>query len=569
MNNKYTVGDLFAGAGGLSKAFQEAGAEVVWANEFDRDACSLYRENFSEVCLDEADIRKVESKNIPSLDILISGFPCQPFSLAKKRKGINDEIGNLFFEVLRILNQKKPRAFFLENVKALKSHNNGRILENVTEELSRMGYYIKFTVLNSIDYGNIPHSKEQIYIVGFREKKEYENFHFPKKIRLDVEVSDFFHTKERKEDKYYCRNTKYYSKFKELITKQDMVYQLKTISRTNKTVLEEYNFCPALSTYNIPLINDGFDIRKLTPIECFNFKGFFDIKIPKFISETNLYKCAFGCSSVTVVKRIAKNILEVIDNRRHLNDDNEMLSDTDVAFKCHKNKLYEFEGNNKLPISIISSNFNIGKKIELNNFKQQIAIEKYMSKVEENVSVIEDEEVNVDTLIRKLSEIKPGREQAITFHEYMSKVVNFIFEGYLIRQRIEAVINEGRKRIDIMFDNLSEKGFFYELRSLHNVFCPKIIIECKNYSSTPSNPEIDQLIGRFNNRIGKFGILICRNIGDKEILNNKCKDALYGGQGHIIVLSDEDIKKLVIFRQDSNIEGINNYLRDKLDELIL
>ena len=109
MENKYTVADMFAGVGGLSKAFQKAGAEIVWANEFDRKACKIYIENFSAVCLVECDIKEVEAESIPSVDILVGGFSGQSFSFSRQRSLFDDERGNLFFEILRILKVKKPR----------------------------------------------------------------------------------------------------------------------------------------------------------------------------------------------------------------------------------------------------------------------------------------------------------------------------------------------------------------------------------------------------------------------------------------------------------------------------
>ncbi|MFL0194818.1 DNA (cytosine-5-)-methyltransferase [Clostridium sp. WILCCON 0269] len=577
MNNKYTVGDLFAGAGGLSKAFEQAGAEIVWANEIDKNACKLYRENFSDVCLVEGDIREIEAESIPDIDILVGGFPCQGLSGAGRRFDNRREI--LFFEILRILNKKKPKAFLLENVKDLVSHTNDRIFKIITEELKNIGYYIKYEILSTKEHGNIPHNKERVYIVGFRDIKEFEIFKFPKKIQLDLKINDIIDTVDKKEeDYYYNENSSYYKIFNKEVKVKGRIYQLKLISRKqpnyDNKIVRNYDICPALTSYiskpqYVPVIKDNYGIRMLTPSECFMMQGFCDFKFSKGFNENRLYKYAAGCSSVKVVKRIAENIIKVLDNKEYLCDDNEVHSDNTGVFHYHKNKLYEFEENSDLPIIEASSNFSVNKKNELKSIQQQVIIEKHINREEENSSKIEDEELNAIKLIKELDEIKPGKEDAIVFHKYITKALNFIFEGYVLRQRIEAEINEGRKRIDIMFDNLAEKGFFCELGSLHKVFCPKIIIECKNYSSTPLNPEIDQLIGRFNNYIGKFGILVCRNIEDKKSLNNRCKDALKGGQGYIIVLSDDDIKELIIFRQRCDVEEINNYLRDKFDELIL
>lgn len=130
-------------------------------------------------------------------------------------------------------------------------------------------------------------------------------------------------------------------------------------------------------------------------------------------------------------------------------------------------------------------------------------------------------------------------------------------------------MNQGRKRIDIVFDNFDNKGFFAHIRDRHNIFCPKIFIECKNYSTDPTNQEVDQLIGRLGNISGKFGILICRQVENEELLMQRCKAARDKGQGHIIYLVDKDIKNLLLMKEALDNEGIINYLLNKWDRLIL
>ncbi|MGH4125500.1 MAG: hypothetical protein ACREV6_21510 [Clostridium sp.] len=254
--------------------------------------------------------------------------------------------------------------------------------------------------------------------------------------------------------------------------------------------------------------------------------------------------------------------MKVLDNKKDLNDMHN--SANNINNLSDNNILYEFKVNSE------SENIENLENLIINRYKGFSSLfDPLEDKEDKFITKQECEEENADNLIKELSEIKPGKEHAIIYHKYIPKAVNFIFKDFLLRQRVEAEINEGRKRIDIMFDNLKEKGFFHELKSCHNIFCPKIIIECKNYSSTLSNPEIDQLIGRFSNHIGKFGILICRNIEDRKKLIIRCKDALNSGQGYIIVLCDDDIKELLNYRQKSEFEGVNNFFRDRLDELIL
>lgn len=568
MNNKYTVGDLFAGAGGLSKAFEQAGAKVIWANDVDKNACQLYKENFNDVCLVEGDIKDIDVEEIPKIDILLGGLPYQYFSVK------DNQSQNLFFEIIRILKIKKPRAFLLESTKGLISHDNGKTFKSIMELLQNQGYFVKSEALNSIEHGNIPHSRELVYIVGFRREEEDKLFEFPKKIELKLKVNDFLDTNEEKAEKYYCKNLKYYqryySKFREFITRKDMVYQLNTVFKNNERVqvLKEYNYCCTLSRYSSPLINDGFDVRKLTPNEWFKFRGFSKIKISSSVSETELYNLATICSSITVAERIARNIIEAMDLKEFLRD-NEINLNTVCEFKYHRSTLYEFVENCKLSRRINLSKFNIDKENKLTDYQQKMTIGNQLIKEGESSSKIGDKEFETNRLIEELSRIKHGKDHAYIFHKYIAKALGVIFEKDLSRVRCEMKMDEGRKRPDIIFDNSATNGFFYELNKKYDIKCRQIVIECKNYSSTPSNKEVDQLLGRFNSYIGNFGILICRKIKNKTSLISRCKDAMNKGQGHVIVLCDKDILNLLKLKKINDEIGINNYMRGSFDELII
>lgn len=180
-----------------------------------------------------------------------------------------------------------------------------------------------------------------------------------------------------------------------------------------------------------------------------------------------------------------------------------------------------------------------------------------------------EEEINYPELIQELKDIKPGNKDAGKYQKYIYDVINLIFDRYLFRPYFEAEINEGRKRIDILYDNIGGDGFFYELKNNYNILCPKIIIECKNYSSNLKNPEIDQLIGRFGKYIGYFGIMVCRKIEDEHKLLERCKDTLHKEQGFIICLSDENIVDLLKLRQKRDYKAITEYLTNIFNRLIL
>lgn len=170
--------------------------------------------------------------------------------------------------------------------------------------------------------------------------------------------------------------------------------------------------------------------------------------------------------------------------------------------------------------------------------------------------------------MKELDVIASGAQEANKYHSYILGVLTSIFHPDLINPKKERPINDGRKRIDITFDNISKDGFFYFIHSKHKIHCPIIIIECKNYSQDLKNPEYDQLTGRFSIRRGHFGILVCRKIEDKEKMIKSCKDVLNDGRGCIIVLDDIDIKNMLRHMSNNFYEGVDKILFDKLNQLL-
>ena len=166
--------DLFCGIGGFRFALEAVArrfavsAECVFSSDIDVDCNRAYEENFGE--LPHGDITKIDAKKIPDHDILLAGFPCQPFSIIGQMKGFEDTRGTLFFDIARILDEKKPKAFVLENVKLLAGHDGGRTLKRILKTLTDLGYYTEYRVLNALNFG-LPQKRERIWIVGFREAK--------------------------------------------------------------------------------------------------------------------------------------------------------------------------------------------------------------------------------------------------------------------------------------------------------------------------------------------------------------------------------------------------------------
>lgn len=193
LNDKIRFIDLFSGLGGirigLEEAFREMNikTECVFSSEIKKHAVKVYNENFKDSNMN-GDISKIEAENIPDFDILLAGFPCQPFSSAGKRLGFNDTRGTLFFEIERILESKKPYAFILENVEGLINHNNGETLKIIINSLVKLGYSVNYKLIDSMYFG-LAQSRKRVYIVGTKEEKiNLENF--DKKLRSFKEIQE-------------------------------------------------------------------------------------------------------------------------------------------------------------------------------------------------------------------------------------------------------------------------------------------------------------------------------------------------------------------------------------------
>ena len=200
--------DLFAGLGGFHIALESLGAKCVYANEWDLHAQEVYKANFN--MQPEGDITKVDEKAIPDHDILCAGFPCQAFSISGKRLGFQDSRGTLFFDVARIVKEKRPKVVFMENVKNFASHDGGKTMAVVKATMEELGYTFDYKVLNAVDYG-VPQKRERVYMVCFRNDIDSSEFSFPKPFKLMKHVEDFLlddeemvkHLYVQREDTYY------------------------------------------------------------------------------------------------------------------------------------------------------------------------------------------------------------------------------------------------------------------------------------------------------------------------------------------------------------------------------
>lgn len=353
MNNyKYTVSSLFAGIGGIDLGFEQAGANVIWANEIDKKACITYKENFNHTLVED-DIRNLDGNYMPDTDIITAGWPCVAFSVAGNRHGMKykchdceeehgvtyeeyingatcpecggstdaiDPRGTLFFDVIRFIRTKKPKAIFLENVKNLRGHDKGNTFMVIEEMLEESGYYFESRILNTMEYGDIPQNRERIFIVGFKDEKALENFEWPDAITPTKTINNILdHNEKQNDNYYYTEESQYYPMLQETMTNKDTVYQIRRVYvRENQS-----NVCPTLTAnmgtggHNVPLIIDDWGFRKLTPKETLRFQGFpvdDDFVIPEGMANSHLYKQAGNAVSVPVIKRLATSLLSALDS---------------------------------------------------------------------------------------------------------------------------------------------------------------------------------------------------------------------------------------------------------------
>ena len=317
---KLKIASFFAGVGGIDVGFEKTGAfETVYANEIDPYPVKTFEKNF-DLKVDNRDIHDVQPDEIPDVDVIVGGFPCQAFSIAGYRQGFNDAKGRgtLFFEMIRIIHEKKPRIVFLENVKNLVSHDNGNTFRIILKALRNEGYKYRYQVLNAMEYGNMPQNRERIYIVAFRNDDDFAKFSFPDPIPLTRSLEDVIDFHSKVDDRYYYTKDKYkgdiYDKLVEAMNDNRAIYQWRRqYVRKNKS-----GVVPTLTAnmggggHNVPLILSDTGIRKLTPHECFNVQGFPANFVLPDLAESRLYKQAGNSVCVDVIYRIAENIASAI-----------------------------------------------------------------------------------------------------------------------------------------------------------------------------------------------------------------------------------------------------------------
>ncbi len=335
-NSTFTFIDLFAGIGGMRIAFESAGGHCVYSNEWNKYSQQTYFANFGEQ--PDGDITSVEADAIPAHDILVAGFPCQPFSIAgiSKKKSLGRETGfadktqgTLFFDICRILDAKRPKAFMLENVKNLKSHDRGRTFKIITESLEELDYEVFHAVLDGQNY--VPQHRERILIIGFDRKRYGRNINFsfditpvdPKPVMKDILQVDVDH-KYTLSDKLWTYLQNYAAKHR--AAGNGFGYGIAEPDGIARTLSARYY----KDGSEILIAQEGENPRRLTPRECARLQGFPDtFKIP--VSDTQAYR-QFGNSVVVpLMSNVASLVVAKLNELDQEKKENEQLSPEELT----------------------------------------------------------------------------------------------------------------------------------------------------------------------------------------------------------------------------------------------
>lgn len=315
--NGLTVSSLFSGIGGLDLGFIYAGFNIIWANDFEKNAVASYKENIDDNIV-EGDITEIYHE-VPQADVLIGGFPCQPFSMMGKKKGFDDERGTLFFTIQRIieLHNRKPRILVLENVKNLLSHDNGKTFRKMKGILEGLGYIVHAKVLNTSDYG-LPQNRRRVFVVCFLADEfglVARNYQYPNPIRLNQTVYDLLD--ENVDRKYFLSykilptilsngSGNYYSKSEiGLDVARPLTATMHKMHRANQD--NYYEDFRNRNRFQDDEQRPISAIRRLTPNECRKLQGFPNDWIYN-VSDTQLYKEFGNAVSVDVSYAVAQSI---------------------------------------------------------------------------------------------------------------------------------------------------------------------------------------------------------------------------------------------------------------------
>lgn len=306
----HTFIDLFAGIGGIRIPFDELGYKCVFSSEWDAKACQTYFANFGTYPF--GDITKIDERQIPRHDVLLAGFPCQAFSIMGKMKGFADTRGTMFFEIERILKYHRTPYILLENVKQLVGHDGGRTFKVILERLSELGYYVKWKVMNALDFG-LPQKRERVIIVGFQDKADYDAFSF-KVPHTPYSLASVLEPDDKVDHSYYASDHILAKRMEKTIGKKLFYPSIWHENKAGNISVLDYS-C-ALRTgasYNYLLVNG---VRRPTSRELLRLQGFPE-KFKIVVSNQDIRRQTGNSVAVPMIRMVACKINEIIERKEY------------------------------------------------------------------------------------------------------------------------------------------------------------------------------------------------------------------------------------------------------------
>lgn len=317
----FTFIDLFAGIGGFRYAMGSFGAECVFSSEWDKHAAAAYEENHGEKPF--GDITKIAAKDIPKMDAICGGFPCQAFSISGNQKGFDDVRGTLFFDIIRIAEFHRPKILFLENVRNLETHDGGKTISTIHDHITRLGYKFHCQVLSASNYG-IPHARERIFIIGIRNDIDPGLFHFPPPPNADVALEDVL-LPESETLKYRIDMSKFKHKYFGIPTSRALIPI--RIGQIKKGRQGERIYHPKGHAITLSSGGGGIGaktgmymtrenvVRRLAPRECARLMGLPETF--KLVSDNQTYRQMGNGVVIDVLQHIILSLLEQVDLWQH------------------------------------------------------------------------------------------------------------------------------------------------------------------------------------------------------------------------------------------------------------
>ncbi|MEY9096514.1 DNA cytosine methyltransferase [Paenibacillus sp. RC84] len=530
----YTVVSFFAGAGGMDYGFSEAGYKILCGVNRNTDCCETHR-NWSNATVINTNLLEINIEDIPQADIILASLTSVSFSKANPSK----QHSKLYEEekIFQVITHCKPRAFVIESTKAHVSE--------ISKFYEGMDYKLYSKLLNTKEHG-IAQNRKIWVTVGIHKdidrKFEFlnksEELIFVKKVINNHDVNNI---------------------------KNRMKFSRKSIDRHKVNMrYKEVDFndiAPSLKAYRLyrkDLINVAKDCyyslswEEAAAIQTFpNWFKFSGSLSSKFEQINTSFPPELG-------RQIAMQLKEVLSSSFGIQSSSSIFIDNIPVIE---KQLIKEEENNVEQDTINPKNIDLVSNCCIypkENFNRNVCLQP-----------LNDYDKSSINFINQLESLSTGNEDAYSYHNLVFECLNYIFKGSFIRGKIEKKINNGRKKVDIIFDNYDETGFFAHIGKRYNIYCPKIFIECKNYSDDPGNPELDQLLGRLGRNTGWLGMLVCREIKDESKLLARCKDILNQHNKYILFLHDLDIKTLVKLKEASDDEGMREFFSVKWDELIM